>query len=231
MASTADDLLGPASLAEEFALLLTGPPKTPPQAMQMGDFRDGPPLPAMPDQEKQRVRNLLEKVKLRAEHSGLLGRASGPPSVVTTAPVDQEAIIARRGLPYFVPPVGPLATRIRALIDWVKRQVAVASLFIVDAQGCPVTDAEPTPEILATAVLLADAARRASQHLPTAGEGALHVDLPSAQKLCIIHTETTYGHFCLGLVTAEALPSASADRLRRALQRTVEADGETGPVG
>jgi hypothetical protein len=242
MASTAQDLVGPASLAEEFALLLTGVAAPAPKALRVDDFRVGPPLPELPPQEKVKVRNLLEEVKRRAKHSGLLGGKS--PEQIAAIPVlrsapklapkqganppEQDAILSRRGLPYFVPPMGPLATRIRALMDWLKKQVAAESMFIVDGQGCPVTDTEPSPEILAGAVVLMEAARRAARHVPTAAEGALHIDLPNGRKLGVIHTETSYGHFCLGLVTTEALSSSAADRLRRALQRTVESDGETG---
>jgi hypothetical protein len=268
MVIAAQDLAAPASLADEFALLLTGPSQAPPKALRVEDFRIGPPLPDMPPQEKMKVRHLLEGVKRRAQNSGLLGGsapstnapqpqpadppmlplsavlpslpplpplpvvASAKPAVApAAAPAeDQEGILSRRGLPFFVPPVGPLATRIRALMDWLKRQVTADSMFIIDAQGCPVSDAEPSPEILASAVVLSEAARRAARHVPTAGEGALHIDLPNSKKLCVIHTETSYGYFCLGLVLAEALNTSTADRLRRALQRTVEADGETGPV-
>ena len=238
MVSAAEDLAAPNSLAEEFALLLTGPKAAAPKALRMEDFHIAPPLPEMPPQEKVKVRSLLEEVKRRAKHSGLLGGkpaaapqsissalpplpvpdapAVSPPETATPASVpesvpaaDQESILSRRGLPFFVPPVGPLATRVRALMDWLKRQVTADSMFIVDAQGCPVTDAEPSPEILASAVVLSEAARRAARHVPTAGEGALHIDLPSAQKLCVIHTETSYGHFCLGLVLTEALTSTT----------------------
>jgi hypothetical protein len=248
MVSAAEDLAGPASLADEFALLLTGPAPSAAKPLRIEDFQIGPPLPEMPPQEKMKVRHLLEGVKRRAQNSGLLGGKSavatnnpgpGLPPLPTTAPltvnpvvpvVDQESILSRRGLPFFVPPVGPLATRIRALMDWLKRQVTADAIFIIDAQGCPVSDTEPSPEILASAVVLSEAARRAARHVPTAGEGALHIDLPQTQKLCVIYTETSYGYFCLGLVLAEALNTSTADRLRRALQRTVEADGETGPV-
>ncbi len=251
MVRAAEDLAGPASLADEFALLLTGPAPSAAKPLRIEDFQIGPPLPEMPAQEKMKVRHLLEGVKRRAQDSGLLGGKSAiatiasdhlpalpTPGALSVLPVrppmapvaDQESILSRRGLPFFVPPVGPLATRIRALMDWLKRQVTADAIFIIDAQGCPVSDTEPSPEILASAVVLSEAARRAARHVPTAGEGALHIDLPQAQKLCVIYTETSYGYFCLGLVLAEALNTSTADRLRRALQRTVEADGETGPV-
>lgn len=229
MAGAAQDLAGRASLAEEFALLLTGPNEA--SALKLDDFSRPAELPT---EEKVKVRSLLEDVKRRASRSGLLNQggaaAKGPIPAVKSSPSDQDAILSRRGLPFFVPPIGPLATRIRAFMDWLKRQVVAESMFIVDAQGCPVTDVEPSAEILAGAILLADAARRAARHVPSTGEGALHVDLPHGRKLCIIHTETNYGHFCLGIIGQDPLVPQTADRLRSALKRTVESDGETGPV-
>ena len=232
MAGAAQELAGRGTLADEFAQLLAGPGNLTQQALKLEDFT---PAPLPPESEQKRVRNMLEDVKRRASESGLLrGGSPAAPSAdsqATPAPaasVDQESILSRRGLPFFVPPFGPLATRIRALVDWLKRQVQADSIFIIDAQGCPMTDTEPEANLLAGALLLSDAARRTARHVPATGSGALQVDCADGKKLCVIHTETKYGHFCLGLVGADTLSPTAADRLRRALQRTVEADGETG---
>ena len=227
MAGAAQELAGRGSLADEFAQLLAGPGNLTQQALKLEDFT---PAPLPPESEQKRVRNMLEDVKRRASESGLLkGGSHAPPATPSpSASVDQESILSRRGLPFFVPPFGPLATRIRALVDWLKRQVQADSIFIIDAQGCPMTDTEPEANLLAGALLLADAARRTARHVPATGSGALQVDCADGKKLCVIHTETKYGHFCLGLVGADTLSPSTADRLRRALQRTVEADGETG---
>lgn len=228
MAGAAQELAGPGSLAEEFALLLTGPSGLTQQALKLEDFTN----PVVPTEAEQtRVRHLLENVKRRASESGLIRSSqqeSLPPTTSSPAVVDQETILSRRGLPFFVPPLGPLATRIRALVDWLKRQVRVDSIFIIDAQGCPMTDTEPPANLLAGALLLSDAARRTARHVPATGQGALQVDCADGKKLCVIHTETKYGHFCIGLISAEATTPNTADRLRRALQRTVEAEGDTG---
>ena len=232
MAGAAQELAGRGSLADEFAQLLAGPGNLTQQALKLEDFT---PAPLPPESEQKRVRSMLEDVKRRASESGLLrGGSPAAPSTdsqTTPAPaasVDQESILSRRGLPFFVPPFGPLATRIRALVDWLKRQVQADSIFIIDAQGCPMTDTEPEANLLAGALLLSDAARRTARHVPATGSGALQVDCADGKKLCVIHTETKYGHFCLGLVGTDTLSPSAADRLRRALQRTVEADGETG---
>jgi hypothetical protein len=234
MAGAAKDLVGRASLAEEFAALLSGPSE--PAPLRLDDFTkpvSAPPATVakeLPLEDKTKVRNLLEEVKRRASVSGLLKDASGAAPVTPSKPIEQEAILTRRSLPFFVPPIGPLATRVRAFMDWLKRQVQAEKMFLLDAQGCPLSDAEPDAELLASALVLSEAARRAARHLPTTGEGAVQIDLPQQKKLCVISAETTYGNFCLGLITSEQLAPANADRLRRALQRTVEADSETGPV-
>ncbi len=212
-------------LAAEFAALMedsTGAQG----AVKFDDFQaaDLPiPPPNRPEEDVGRVREMLEEIKRKAANSGLLREkgAAPPPSA---APVDQDAVLSRRGIPYFMPPVGPLGTRIRAFSDWLKRQITAHSFFITDAQGCSVTDTEPAPDILAAALLLSEASRRAARHVPSAVEGALHLDLENGRKLCVIHAETSYGHFCLGLVCADPLPPVTADRLRRALKRTIETE-------
>jgi hypothetical protein len=141
--------------------------------------------------------------------------------------VSQDSVLSKRGLPFFVPPEGPLGTRIRAFTEWLRREVACETLFILDSQGCPVSDHQPSPEVLAAALVLSDAAIRASRHVPSAGDGALHVDLADRKKLCVIHAETTRGHFSLGLVISDVIPTSSADRLRGTLKRCIEA--EEGP--
>lgn len=243
---TARDLTAPRCLADEFASLMSVPAPPQPASLRASDFTG---IPEVPTAERQKVREMLEAVKRRAHESGLLKTPPSPPSgspsplascelfTQKSAPPpaqasasSQEVILSKRGLPYFIPPHGPLATRVRAFVDWLKRQIPTEALFIVDAQGCPVSDAEPPADLLASALLLADAARRSARHLPASGEGSLLMDLPENKKLCVIHTETSYGHFCLGLVSAESMPSNTADRLRRALQRTVESDRETGPL-
>jgi hypothetical protein len=164
--------------------------------------------------------------------SGPLAPAAAANVSAAAAPADaadQDAVLSRRGIPYFTPPLGPLGTRLRAFSDWLQRHVPVMEFFIVDGQGCPVSDHEPAPSLLAAALLLSDAARRAGRHVSPVAEGALHLDLEAGRKLCVIHTETSYGHFCLGMVCAEPLPAKSAERLRGALRRTLEAESAKPP--
>lgn len=130
----------------------------------------------------------------------------------------------RRHVPHFEVPLGPMTTRLRALTDWIRRQIDSADIFIVDSQGGTVGDREAVGEILTSAILLAEAARRASAHLPDSPSGALYLDLEDERRLCVINTPTQHGNFTLGLIVPDALAPRAADRLRRALKRTVEAE-------
>lgn len=251
------------------------------------------PFPApdvdLPPGERSRVRNFLEEIRQKAEHSGLIPRTpetaetepqafiplpeggqngsvphgqapfrltplpfvppvENPLAAALEAPretlgtllhlpplpassgmsaVSPPAPASRRPLPHFEVPLGPLATRIRALTDWIRRQIETNDIFILDTQGCPVGDREAVPRIVASAVVLAEAARRAAAFLPDAPTSALHLDLEDGRRLGIIGTPTSHGNFTLGLVLPDTLTPRDADRLRRALKRTVEADAPT----
>ena len=207
------------------------------------------PFPAPPsDAERSKVREFLSGVKKKAQLSGLLGgknehaaaAVSAEPNVASSPEAETaSAVLAkkdaptpplRRQVPHFEPPLGPLATRIRALVDWIRRQLDSQDIFIVDEQGCPVNDREATPEILPAAIALADASRRALAHLPGDTGGALCLDLRDDRKLCVIDATTSAGRYTLCLILPEGLATRAADRLRRALRRTVDAEPAPAPV-
>jgi hypothetical protein len=155
----------------------------------------------------------------------------GPLGALTTvAAAESAAPPPRRHVPHFEVPLGPLTTRLRALTDWIRRQIDAADIFIIDAQGCPVSDREASGEIVAGVLLLAEAARRAAPHLPSAAEGAIYLDLQDERRLCVIDTATRHGIFTLGLIVPDALAPRAADRLRRALRRTVEAENQSAAL-
>ncbi len=231
-------------LATPVSGVFTGPPAGPLPLTRLSaeDFRlpeHYPPaaFPAPENDERGRVREVLRNIRRKAEDSGLLAKPGTPPVVPPDFSTPVEPVLApvpvpapaasqplSRGVTYFTPPVGPLATRIRAFIDWLRRQVTCQELFIVDQQGNPASDREATPELVTAAVLMAEAGRRALKYLPSAPDGAVHLDLPEERKLCVIDTITNAGPFFLGLVLPEALGARAADRLRRALRRTIETE-------
>jgi hypothetical protein len=182
------------------------------------------PFPGPDNEERDKVRAMLRNVRRRAEESGLVAKPGESLPAAEPVPVPAGTPPLSRSVPFFTPPVGPLATRIRAFIDWLRRQVSCTELFIVDHQGNPVSDRESPAELVTAAVLMAEAGRRALKHVPSAVEGAVHLDLPEERKLCIIDTPTNAGAFFLGIVLGEALTARAADRLRRALKRTVETE-------
>ena len=180
------------------------------------------PFPGPDTVERDRVRDMLRNIKTKATRSGLLGRDE----MVSSSHGEGKAVGVPhigQGVSYFAPPLGPITTRVRALIDWIRRQTGCSEVFVVDSQGNPVSDHTAAAELVVAAVLMAEAARRALKHIPAALEGAVHLDLPLEKKLCVVDTVTTMGTFCLGVVLAEALSSRASGRLRRALKRTIEA--------
>jgi len=179
------------------------------------------PFPSPDNEERDKVRETLRQVRARAEQSGLV---TGAESAEAAAAPAAGTPPLSRSVPFFTPPAGPLATRLRAFIDWLRRQVPCQEVFIADHQGRPASDRESPPELVTAGILVSEAARRALQHVPSAGEGAVHLDLTEERKLCVVDTVTTTGAFFLGLVVSEALSARTSDRLRRALKRTIEAE-------
>ena len=185
------------------------------------------PFPGPDNEERDKVREMVRNVRRKAEESGLVAKPGEPSASAEPVPAPSGTPPLNRSVPYFTPPVGPLATRIRAFIDWLRRQVPCQELFIVDQQGNPASDRTAPAELVTAAILMAEAGRRALKYVPSTAEGAVHLDLPEEKKLCVIDTVTTAGPFFLGLVLNEALSARAADRLRRALKRTIE----TEPAG
>ena len=178
------------------------------------------PFPGPENEERDKLREMLHKVRQRAEATGLVQGEPGSPA----EPLPTGTPPLNRSVSYFTPPAGPLATRIRAFIDWLRRQVPCQEVFIVDQHASPVSDREAPADLVTAAVLVSEAGRRALKHVPSTAEGAVHLDLPEERKLCVIDTATAAGVFFLGLVLSEALSARESDRLRRALKRTIESE-------
>ncbi len=176
------------------------------------------------------LRQLLRSIREKAELSGLITQGSAAPepqerpdATPASAPLTADPDIPTPATP-FTPPLGTLATRVRALADWIRRQTSTHELFIADSQGNPVTDRPASPELVTAALIVSDSSRRALQHLPQAGDAAIHIDLPDDRSLCIITAQTSLGSFCLGLVTSTALAARTAQRFRLALRTAVETE-------
>ena len=192
------------------------------------------PFPAPEPAASLPLRQLLRSIREKAELSGLItqGRTapdaqtppdSVPASVPFSAPLSEEPLLPDPATP-FTPPLGTLATRVRALADWIRRQTSTHELFITDSQGNPVTDRPASPELVTAALVVAESSRRALQHLPQAGDAAIHLDLPDDRRLCIISAQTSLGSFCLGLVTGSPLAARTTQRFRLALRTAVETE-------
>lgn len=176
------------------------------------------------------LRQLLRSIREKAELSGLITHGSTAPEPQArpetphaSAPPTADPDIPTPATP-FTPPLGTLATRVRALADWIRRQTSTHELFIADSQGNPVTDRPASPELVTAALIVSDSSRRALQHLPQASDAAIHIDLPDDRSLCIISAQTSLGSFCLGLVTSTPLAARTAQRFRLALRTAVETE-------
>jgi hypothetical protein len=179
------------------------------------------------------LRQLLRSIREKAELSGLITQGSTAPepqerpeAAHAPLPVTADPDFPTPSTPStpFTPPLGTLATRVRALADWIRRQTSTHELFIADSQGNPVTDRPASPELVTAALVVSDSSRRALQHLPHAGDAAIHIDLPDDRSLCIISAQTSLGTFCLGLVTSAPLAARTAQRFRLALRTAVETE-------
>jgi hypothetical protein len=190
------------------------------------------------------IRELLRNLREKADRAGLMPGARGVASVrdavVAGVKVANEDGVGRERLagegggaagvvvPVFAAPLGTLSTRVRAFMDWVRRQVTSHDLFIADGQGNPVTDRGAAVELVTAALLMAEAARKALRHFASADEGGggggVVLDLPDERKLCVIGADTTHGVFCLGLVLDDALAPRVAQRFRLALKKAIESD-------
>lgn len=179
------------------------------------------------------LRQLLRSIREKAELSGLISQGNTAPepqirpdAAPACASLTADSHLAAPASP-FTPPLGTLATRVRALADWIRRQTPTHELFIADSQGNPVTDRPASPELVTAALVVAESSQRALQHLPQAGDTAIHIDLPDDRRLCIITAQTSLGAFCLGLVTSAPLAARTAQRFRIALRTAVETEPPT----
>ncbi|MGI8601679.1 MAG: hypothetical protein ACR2OZ_01635 [Verrucomicrobiales bacterium] len=207
-----------------------------------------PPAPAM--------RARLTEIRNRAARAGLLGQGSEPhasdasaetiepvlsplgpapveapdaqPSVLPALPESHQGCGASEEIEArpFVPPLGPLNLRARALADWIRENFSPTSLFVSDAQGRPLVEFDVSPDLIAGAIVLADAGLKARRHLPAADAGvggAIYADIGPGLTLSLLSSHTALGLFHVGLIGPTALASSSARTISRSLRKTIEA--------
>jgi hypothetical protein len=206
-----------------------------PMVLSPDDFHDPDhfapaPFPTPEAQGSLPLRQLLRSIREKAENSGLIAHGATPAAAQdqpgthsAPQPVATDPAIPSPVLP-FTPPLGTLATRVRALSDWIRRQTHTHELFIADSEGNPVTDRPSSPELVTAALVVAASSQRALQHVPGAGDAVIHIDLPDDRRLCIICSPTSLGTFCLGLVSSAPLATRTAQRFRLALRTAVETE-------
>lgn len=148
-----------------------------------------------------------------------------PAESAEEAPLSLVSLAHDWSLRPYVPPLGPLNLRVRALADWLREGLAPTSLFVADGQGGPLVEFDASGDFIAAATLLADAARRARQHLPAEDTGPLYLEVGAHGVLTVVSVDTSLGIFHLGIAAAAPLPRDVSRLAARALKRTVEAGG------
>ena len=127
----------------------------------------------------------------------------------------------------FVPPLGPLNLRARALSDWLHERFDPAQIAILDDQGRPLVDTDCSADTMATATVLLDAAARASRHFAhgrsAASPGLLHYDLGPGHQLTLIAVPTEPGIFAVAMVRTAFVDAEESRAVSRALKKTLEA--------
>ncbi len=186
---------------------------------------DGPSL----EQEGEPVESLLaEEIPERA-----FAKSVRPPLPPPEPPVpkpkqppgdlegDREAPSTINPLTlYFRPPDGPLETRTRAFLDWVRETSGSRSVFIVDAYGAAIAkDPDCDAVFLASVSNLADALGRGREHLSRPDQSALHLELGDDGILSLVQGKWDVATVALGMIRDEPLPREVAIRYREELVR------------
>jgi len=165
--------------------------------------------------ELSRVRERLEKIKKQARNSGLLKGEEEPEESGWETPGG------------FTLPTGSLSKRLSEYLGWARDIVGGAGIFVIDAQGYPLVEkGEGKPGLLAAAMLLSEASRRAVLELggevSSAGcAPALQMGIGSGKTLSIVACESQYGRLCLGVHGEGAVTPEELDKLQSALAATL----------
>lgn len=142
----------------------------------------------------------LRALRARAERNGLVSAAVASP-------------------PPFAVPLGSLPVRVRSLADWMNESFAPESLFVADDQGQALVEFRGGAELLAAAVVLAEAATKARRHLPGAeGAAVVHLTLGPGQVLSLVSAVTVLGPWHAGLTSAFPLGEEAATDLAHSLR-------------
>ena len=144
----------------------------------------------------------LRALRARAERNGLVPSAAAGPSPSA-----------------FAVPLGSLPVRVRALADWMNESFGPDSLFVADDQGQALVEFRGGAELLAAAVVLAEAAAKARRHLPGAeGAAVVHLTLGPGQVLSLVSAATVLGPWHAGMTSAVPLGEEAAVSLVHSLR-------------
>ena len=141
--------------------------------------------------------------------------SSSPPAAVALPAAP------RPKLPELMLPDGGILERVRAFCEWAEQGYSADSVFLADEHGLMVFGVRASPDYVAVMAPLLSAMERMRSTLNTeASRGA--VTLRAGEVLSFAEAETSFGRFCLGLLSGVQLDDNSLIELQEALVKTLQ---------
>jgi len=111
---------------------------------------------------------------------------------------------------------------------WLRQESGAQSVFIVDAEGLPMTMDGSSEDQRALAGSLTEPFRFVQQLVPSVVQSSARLTMASGEILELVWTETPLGRFGVGLISTTALAPAWSMKIPDLLMRAV--DGRTRPA-
>ncbi|MDG2122767.1 MAG: hypothetical protein P8J87_03655 [Verrucomicrobiales bacterium] len=122
----------------------------------------------------------------------------------------------------YVIPQGTLGVRMGSFAVWVAEVTGGADVFVIDGQGYPLVERGGDADLMAAALLLGDASRRASGQVD-GGDGVVRMEVGAGMVLSVMACESQYGTLCVCVHGASPVHRELAAKVSAALRVTLGA--------
>ena len=140
---------------------------------------------------------------------------------VVAQPVERKPVTgASTEAEAYVIPSGTLGVRMASFADWVSQVTGGADVFVIDGQGYPLVERGGDSDLMAAALLLGDASRRASGQVD-AGDGVVRMEVGEENVLSVMACESQYGTLCVCVHGPSPVRREVAAKLSSALRVTL----------
>lgn len=144
---------------------------------------------------------------------------SAPATVREPERVAEPANVEAEAPPYVIPQ-GTLGVRMGAFATWVAEVTGAEDVFVIDAQGYPLVERGGDSDLMAAALLLGDASRRASGQVE-GGDGVVRMEVGDGMVLSVMACESQYGVLCVCVHGKHPVARKNAPKLSAALRVTL----------